>query len=235
MTTSILSDRLQNVLVVAPHADDETLGAGGAIARFVAEGRNVTVAVMTGRGSEPHPLFPDEAFADVQAEFGRAMSRLGVQRRIMADLPSTLLTEWPTHKINRAAQDVIEETLPDLVLLPFEHDLHKDHGLLNYAFRVALRPYLHNNRRPHLVLAYEVPSETHLQSPHLQASFDPHVWIDVSDHLEDKLEALACFASQMQPFPHPRSIEAVRALATWRGGQVGVRAAESFVMQRFVV
>lgn len=236
---AINRDRLlgdaEKVLVVAPHADDETLGAGGTIARFVEEGRAVTVGVMTGRGKEPHPLFPDEAFSRVQAEFRRAMGVLGVERFFFHDLPTTLLTEIPLHETNRAAAEIVESVRPDLVLLPFEHDLHKDHGILNYAFRVALRPHLEGNRRPHAVLSYEVPTETHLQPPHLRPSFEPHLWVDISDQLVKKRKALACFGSQIVPAPGLRSLEAVEALATWRGAQIGVRAAEAFTMLRLII
>lgn len=225
---------LKTVLVVAPHADDETLGCGGAIARFVAEGRTVVVALMTGATATPHPLFTAETLTGIRAEFDAAMEVLGVSRTIFAGLPSTLLTEMPLHEINRAAGAIVTEVQPDLVMLPFEHDLHRDHGLLNYAFRVAMRSHLPVNRRPHAVLCYETPTETHLQHPQAQAGFEPNLWIDVSSHIERKLEALACYASQMAPLPSLRGPGASEALATWRGAQIGVRAAEAFSIVRQV-
>jgi LmbE family N-acetylglucosaminyl deacetylase len=221
------------VLVVAPHADDETLGAGGSIARFVAAGRQVTVALMTGHGSDPHPLFSPEAIDRVRAEFQVAMDRLGVARTVVLDLPSTLLDTLPQHRINRVALDVVDEVRPELILLPFEHDLHQDHASISYAFRVALRPHLPANRRPHTVLSYETPTETHLQS-HLRPSFEPDVWIDISDQLPTKLSALAAYESQIAPAPALRSLNAVDALARWRGAQIGVTAAEAFMLHRAV-
>lgn len=229
-----LLNGLSDVLVVAPHADDETLGVGATISRFVDEGRKVTVAVMTGRGNEPHPLFPDDAFSRVRTEFQHAMRVLGVSDFMFFDLPTTLLTEIPVHTINGIAAEVIDSVKPDLVFLPFEHDLHRDHGILNYAFRVALRPHLERNRRPHAVLSYEVPTETHLQPPHVAPSFDPHVWVDVTDHIATKCEAFACFKSQIAPAPGLRSLSAIDALARWRGAQIGVPAAEAFMLLRLV-
>jgi LmbE family N-acetylglucosaminyl deacetylase len=90
------------------------------------------------------------------------------------------------------------------------------------------------NRKPHAVLAYETATETHLQSPHLRPSFEPHLWVDVSNHIDTKIEALSKFRSQIAPAPALRSLEALRALATWRGAQVGVHAAEAFMMLRQV-
>lgn len=227
-------NRLKRVLVVAPHADDETLGAGGAIAKFVREGHQVTVALMTGLGPEPHPFMSREAIDGVRAEFRDAMQVLGVQDTLLLDLPTTMLDVTPQHVTNRAASDVLERVRPDLVMLPFEHDLHRDHEILNYAFRVALRPHLPANRRRHAVLAYETATETHLQSPHLRPSFEPNLWIDISEHVDTKIEALSKFRSQIAPAPALRSLETLRALATWRGGQIGVRAAEAFMALRLV-
>ncbi len=233
MTPEILSE-FRNILVVAPHADDETLGAGGAVARLVREGRHVTVAVMTGLGPAPHPFVTAEEITTVRTEFGEAMAVLGVQQTLFHDLPTTMLDALPQHVVNKVAAETLRQVNPDLILLPFEHDLHRDHEILNYAFRVALRPHLPANRKPHAVLAYETATETHLQSPHLRPSFEPNLWIDVSDDIEVKIEALSKFRSQIAPAPALRSLEALRALATWRGAQIGVRAAESFMILRLV-
>lgn len=226
---------LERVLVVAPHADDESLGAGGLIARSVAEGRTVAVALMTGTGDQPHPLFSASDLATVRAEFDRAMDVLGVRTVFAPGLPSTLLTETAVHTINGAARLIVSEFRPDLVVLPFEHDLHQDHGILNYAFRVAMRSHLPGNRRPHAVICYETPTETHLQHPHVRASFEPDLFVDVSgDAIAKKLEALSCYPSQIGPAPGLRSVESLRALATWRGAQIGVHAAEAFSIVRAV-
>ena len=225
---------LKRVLVVSPHPDDETLGAGGTIRRLADEGHDVTVAVMTGRGPDGHPLFNDEGFASVRAEFASAMKVLGVDKALFADLQTTLLTETPVHVINKKAVEIVAEVQPDLILLPFEHDLHKDHGLIHYAFMVALRPHLAALRRPHLIACYEAPSETHLQAPYLHAGFEPHMWVDISDQLDRKLEALACFESQVSS-PGLRSLETLSALAHWRGAQIGKPAAEAFVVVRQIM
>lgn len=226
---------LQRILVVAPHADDESLGAGGLIARSVAEGRSVAVALMTGQGSRPHPLFSERDLSTVRSEFDRAMEVLGVDKVFAPGLPSTLLGEMPVHEINGVARAIIQEVQPDLVVLPFEHDLHQDHGILNYAFRVAMRSHLPGNRRPHAVICYETPTETHLQHPHVRAAFEPDLFVDISgEAVGRKLAALECYRSQMGPAPGLRSLEACRALATWRGAQIHVAAAEAFSIVRAV-
>jgi hypothetical protein len=50
-----------------------------------------------------------------------------------------------------------------------------------------------------------------------------------------KRRAIEAYAEEMRSFPHPRSIEAITALATWRGANVGLTAAEAFMVVREVV
>jgi LmbE family N-acetylglucosaminyl deacetylase len=118
--------------------------------------------------------------------------------------------------------------------VPFALDLHSDHREIFHAASIAWRPYLERGRAIREVYCYEVPTETHLNMPYVEQAFVPNVWFDISEQIERKLEAFACFKSQAQPAPLPRSTEALRALATWRGSQIGAQAAEAFVLVRML-
>ena len=85
---------------------------------------------------------------------------------------------------------------------------------------VATRP-VGVGRKIKIVAAYETLSETHWNAPHIEPNFTPNWVIDISDHIEIKLEALKCYKSQIFEFPSPRSVEAVEALAKFRGTQAG--------------
>jgi LmbE family N-acetylglucosaminyl deacetylase len=80
------------------------------------------------------------------------------------------------------------------------------------------------------VLNYEVPSETHLQAPYLRAAFEPQLFVDISAYIDRKLAAVRCFESQIGVAPALRSPETLKALATWRGAQIGCAAGEAFVV-----
>ena len=222
-----------NVLVIAPHADDETIGCGGTIARYASEGHKVTVAIMTGHGDdEPHPVFPREVFDGIRAEATRAHAVLGVAQTILREIPSVRVAEQPLWKLNGIVRDIFEEVQPELVFVPFQFDLHEDHRRLFAACSVAWRPSSALGRNISAVYTYETPSETHWNFANVEPGFMPNVYVDISDHLETKLEALRCFASQIDPFPGARSIEALEALARFRGSQMHMAAAEAFVMVR---
>lgn len=221
------------VLVVAPHADDETLGAGGVIARYAAEGHEVFVAVMTGHGEKgPHPVFPRETWTVVREEAREAYKILGVKDMFFYELPAVQISEQPLWQVNRTALDAVQKARPDILYVPFLYDLHRDHREIFHAFSVAWRPTTDVGRAIREVYAYETQSETHWNASCLEHGFVPNTWVDISAYLERKVEALQCFRSQLRPAPDARSVQAVRALATWRGSQVHAAAAEAFVAVR---
>lgn len=222
------------VLVVAPHADDETLGMGGTIARLAAAGHPVTVAVLTGHGPEPHPLWPAETWETVRAEARRAMQVLGVDDLRFFEVPAARLAEEPPWQLNRLTDELVREIGPELLFVPFPLDLHKDHREAFHSLSVAWRPSAAHGRAIREVHCYEVVSETHWNAPYLEAGFLPNCWVDISPQLSRKLEALACYESQLSSAPGPRSLAAVEALARWRGSQMGLAAAEAFVTIRLL-
>jgi len=224
------------VLVVAPHADDETLGAGGTIARLAAEGHDVTVAVMTGHGDDgPHPLWPRTVWDKVRAEAREAMDVLGVKQLLFREIPAATVANHPVHDLNRTAAGVVEDVRPEMLFIPFLWDLHKDHREMFHAFSVAWRTSSATGKSIREVYAYETLSETHWNTAYLEPGFVPNVHFDISNFLEKKIEALGRYKSQIQPAPATRSLEAVRAQAVWRGAQVGLTAAEGFVLVRRLV
>lgn len=221
------------VLVVAPHADDEALGMGGTIARHAADGDRVTVAVMTGHGDDqPHPLWPSALWDRIRAEARAAAAVLGVAELLFEEVPAALVADQPLWKLNATTGAIIERVRPEILYVPFPFDLHADHRAVFHSLSVAWRPSSAIGRGIREVHCYEVQSETHWSAPYLEPGFLPTMWVDVGETLETKLRALACYESQIRPAPDARSLEAIRALATWRGSQMGMAAAEAFVTVR---
>lgn len=220
------------VLVVAPHADDETLGMGGTIARHAAAGDRVTVAVVTGHGDEPHPLWPASLWDRIRAEARAAAAVLGVAELVFEEVPAALVAEQPRWKLNATTGAIVERVRPEILYVPFPFDLHADHRAVFHSLSVAWRPSSSVGRAIREVHCYEVQSETHWNVPYLEPGFLPTMWVDIAETLETKLRALACYESQLRQSPDARSLDAVRALAAWRGSQMSMAAAEAFVTVR---
>jgi LmbE family N-acetylglucosaminyl deacetylase len=220
----------RRVLVVAPHGDDEVLGAGGTLARLAAEGSDIHVAIVT-RGYPP--LFSDAFTAQVQREIRDAHEVLGVRNTLFLDFPAAGLDGVPHRDLNAALLQTIRSVRPDVMFVPFAGDIHLDHQRVSASALVAARPC--HSFAPERIYAYETLSETNWNAPQSSPTFAPNVFVDISAHLETKLTAMQRFTSQVHPFPHERSLEALRALAMLRGATVGRTAAEAFVVVRQVI
>ena len=145
-----ISGEYMKILVIAPHPDDEILGVGGTIAKYVAEGHDVYVCVVT-KGSLP--LFDLESVKKVREECIKADRLLGVSKTFLLDFPAAMLENVPRHELNDGIARVIQNVLPDEVYLPHRGDMQLDHKMIVDASMVALRPrYKHVVRR---IYAYE--------------------------------------------------------------------------------
>ena len=222
-------DRIARALVLAPHSDDEVLGCGGLIARLTAAGAAVHVGIVTEGKS---PQYPPEQVATLRAEAAAAHAILGVTATHYLGLPAAGLDTLPAAGLNRAIGDLVQVLRPDTLLLPFPGDIHRDHQLVFEAGLVAARPT--GPIFPRRVLAYETLSETNWNAPFLTPGFTPNLHVDIAATLQAKLDAMACFASQVRPFPSERSLEALEALARLRGATVHAHAGEAFVIIREV-
>lgn len=217
------------VVVVAPHPDDEVLGVGGTIARLSDAGADVHVAIVTtGRA----PRFAAEQVAGVRAEAAAAHAVLGVTQTHYLDCPAAELGEYAHTELNRAIADVVRRTDARTIFAPHPGDIHLDHQLSFLSALVSARPHQHDY--PTRIFAYETLSETNWNAPYLTPGFLPNLFIDISDTLQRKLDAFACFESQQKAPPHERSVATLTALATLRGATVHRRAAEGFVTIRIV-
>ncbi len=218
---------LGKVLVIAPHPDDEVLGCGGTMARLTDAGHEVHVAVVT-KGYEP--AFPQSLVAQVREELAQSHKLLGVTKCHFLDLPAAALDTIPGSQINAAVGKVVEEVRPDTLFIPFVGDIHKDHQLIFVAALVAARP--RSRSIPNRIYAYETLSETNWAAPGITETFIPNVFFDVTHTLERKLEAFACFKSQVKSSPDERSFKTIEALATLRGSTAFLDAAEAFMLIR---
>ncbi len=221
---------MNRVLVVATHPDDEVLGCGGVMSRHRAEGDEVHVLVVS-RGVPE--IFPPEVIEGTRQELRAAHSVLGVESVSFLDFPAPRLDIIPGHELADAIGTAIRSMNTNVIYLPHRGDIHADHRAVYYATLVACRPVGGCPARK--LLSYETLSETEWASPSGEAAFVPTVFVDISSHLERKLEAMACYRSQLKDPPHSRSLAGIRALAALRGATVGFSAAEAFMLVREII
>lgn len=218
-----------NVLVIAPHPDDEIIGVGGTIAKKVKQGHQVYVCVVT---KAFESMFPKELIESGRAECREADKFLGVCETSFLNFPAVMLETVPRHELNDGILQRLKRIQPEEVYIPHRGDMQLDHKMIVDAAMVALRPkYPFTPKR---IYAYETLSETGWDVPNTTNEFIPTVYEDISETLELKLKAMNVFQSQLEQFPAARSIEAIEALARYRGATVNKRAAEAFSLIREV-
>ncbi len=218
---------MSRVLVIAPHPDDEILGCGGTMFRHINEGDEVTVCIVT--HADP-PLYPEGASLPIQEAARECHKWMGVKETIFLDFPAVMLESVERYKLNGAISNVIQKVKPEFVYLPHYGDMQKDHQVVVESCMVALRPK-HINK-PLRVYGYETMSETAWNIPNVQNEFIPNVFVDISGFLDKKIQALRYYDSQINEFPDARSLEAIEALAKYRGALMHMGAGESFMLIR---
>lgn len=219
---------MTNVLIVAPHADDETLGCGGTLLRHVAMGDAVHWLIVTDRKtecgySEAQVERREREIPQVAAAYGfSSLHRLG--------FPDARLEVVPLASIVDGIGRIVKDIAPSVIYLPFRGDIHSDHRVVFDAGAACTKWFRYPFVRR--VLTYETLSETDMAVNPETLRFAPNYFVDIAPHLERKLEIAGIYSSEVHPFPFPRSEQALRALAHLRGAACGAHAAEAFVLLR---
>lgn len=223
----------KNVLVIAAHADDESLGCGGTIRRHVNEGDRVEVLFLTnGVGSRTN--VDDTAVVRRSSAMEAALRILGVQRFQCHDFPDNALDTVPLLEVVRVISDFVAHfEVIDFVYTHHAGDLNIDHQVTHRAVMTQFRPQPNTNH-PKRILCFEVTSSTGWYGSSEANAFIPNYFVDITNTMKFKEEALAAYAEEMRPWPHARSMEAVKNLAAFRGASVGLDAVEAYVVERII-
>ncbi|OWW21309.1 PIG-L deacetylase family protein [Noviherbaspirillum denitrificans] len=227
----------KKILVVAAHPDDEILGCGGTIAAHARAGHEVHVVIMA-EGLTSRSLQRDaaaqktdlEQLADVAR---KANALLGAASVTLHSLPDNRMDSLDRLDVIKLVEAEIARVVPEVVYTHHAGDLNIDHRIVHESVLTACRPK--PGHPVNSLLFFEVASSTEWMPPSSAPFFAPDWFVDISDTLDLKLKALACYDTEMCPWPHARSIRALESLARWRGASAGVEAAEAFMLGRRIV
>lgn len=216
---------MENVLVIAPHLDDEIIGVGGTIIKHIKNGDKVYVCCVA-LGKEPVFKKTNIGIAEASAFH----KHLGIIESFFLDFPAVMLEKVDRYIINNALMDVVTKVKPNTVYIPHCGDMQKDHQIVTEAAMVVMRPKY--DFAPQKIYAYETLSETGWNVPNVQNEFIPNVFVNIESELQEKLNAMNFYKTELAEFPNARSLEAIEALAKYRGALMNMRAAEAFALVR---
>lgn len=223
------------VLCIAAHADDEVLGCGGTLARLAMEGHETYIAIF-GEGITSRYKERDKAdfslVEQLQRRIGEVAQQLGAKEHFIHTLPDNRFDTVPTLDVVKLIEELVTRIKPQVIYTHHGGDLNVDHVVLHRATLTATRPM--KGQCVKQVYAYEVASSTEWAFLQFAPAFHPNTFVDISDTLELKIQAMETYESEARLFPHPRSPDALRAIARRHGSVVGLGAAEVFQLIRSV-
>ena len=222
---------MRNVLVIAPHPDDETLGCGGTILKHKSDGDRVSwlivTAVSEGIG------YTSKHVGDRHVEIEKVRQMYDFNAVYECNFPTTQLDTIPISELVRTISEILRKSEPDTVYIPFSGDAHTDHRIVFDAVSACLKWFRCLSLKRALV--YETLSETGISFVLENNHFNPNVFVNIKPFLEKKIDIMKIYSSELGAFPFPRSEEAIRAQAASRGAISGFEAAESFMLLKEMV
>lgn len=225
-----------NVLIIAAHPDDEVLGCGGTMARLRADGHDVKIAIlgegMTSRYKSREDADPS-LLKHLREHARKAAEMLDVKDLFLYNLPDNRFDTVPMLEVVKIIEELIEKHAPHTIFTHGSADVNVDHTVTHRAVLTATRPT--EGQPVRNLYAFEIPSSTDWSFHRMLPSFQPNTFLNIDSTINLKKRAMACYQTEVQAFPHPRSLEGLETVARRWGTVVGCRAAEAFELVRSIV
>lgn len=216
-----------NVLVVSPHPDDETLGAGGTLLKYKDTGSKIYWLNITNMREEYGYVKEDVELRKNQIE--RVIEQYKFDKFYDLALEPARLEKYDSGII-RKISDIVDEIRPEIIILPNRSDIHSDHKIVfDWCYsctKIFRYPYIK------MILTMEILSETDFGI--IDDYFIPNYYVDITDYYQRKNDILEIYESEIGKHPFPRSIEGVEAIAKFRGISAGTKYAEAFKIMKFI-
>ncbi len=228
-----LKGTMKNILAIVAHPDDEIIGVGGTLRKHVKEGDNVSVLILgDGKTSRKHEYQPLEETARNASltETKNALEVLGIKTFYKEDLPDNRFDSLVLLDIVKIVSDYIEKINPGIIYTHHTGDLNIDHQITSESVIIATRPIQYTALEE--LRMFETLSATEMVGPRHTHVFMPNLFISIEQELEDKLNAMKCYESELNDFPHPRSLKAVEYNAHVWGAKNNQTAVEPFFLFR---
>lgn len=214
----------KSIVIVSAHPDDEILGAGGTLIKHRDQGDSIHWLIVT--NIFEHQGFSKERIAERQQEIDTVAEKLKVKEVCKLDYPTMSLSGSSLSTMILKISDFFRQVEPEVIYCLNRSDAHSDHRIVFDAVMACTKSFRYPFIRE--VMMYECLSETEFAPSLPEKVFQPNCYIDISDGMEEKIELMKVYASELGEHPFPRSEKNIRALATFRGASAGMDFAEAF-------
>ncbi|MHC9543649.1 MAG: PIG-L deacetylase family protein [Vulcanimicrobiota bacterium] len=217
---------MNRVLTIAVHPDDETLGCGGSLLKHKSNGDAINWLIATTINESME--YSAERILKRKKEIELVSEAYGFEEVFQLNIQSTKVDEIAISQLIQMFSDVIIRVKPSVIYLPYFFDVHSDHRLISEATYSCTKSFRNNFIKK--VLMMETLSETEFAPAINGHTFMPNYFVDITDFLIRKLEIMKIYEDEILEHPFPRSIENMKALATFRGAMANFKYGESFML-----
>ncbi|MBL76911.1 MAG: hypothetical protein CL763_08330 [Chloroflexi bacterium] len=211
-----------NILILAAHPDDEVIGMGGTIKKLSKSNKIHLCVVSDGASAQ----YSDKKMIEERKNACKKSGKiLGISNYTFLDFPDMKLDMIPHVEINKKLEKLIKKINPRIVYTTPNNDLNKDHQKVFESTLVVTRPHSSNVNQ---VLSYEFPGLKR------KTSTVHNVYEDISKEFSYKVKAFKMYKSEVENFPHPRSLASIESFAIQRGVESNTKKAEAFELIRLI-
>jgi LmbE family N-acetylglucosaminyl deacetylase len=222
----------KKILIIVAHPDDEVLGCFATVAKMIKNGYEAYTLIL-GKGQAARGKVDENAADILQHEMFEANSFIGVKRVFSCDFPDNMFDSVPMLKIVKEIENVKMEIKPDIIFTHHFGDINIDHQITYKAVLTATRPMRGESVKT--IYSMFVPSSSEWNAYSRETAFVPNVFVDVTDTIDLKIQALEKYRSELREYPHPRSLKYIEDLSRLNGAMAGIENSENFVLVREII
>lgn len=222
----------KKVLIIAAHPDDEVLGCFGTVTKFINQGYNAYTLILSGGKTSRGEVEPKE-LDKIKEEMQKANKLIGIKEVYQADFPDNAFDSVSLLTIVKEIERVKNIIKPEIIFTHHVGDMNIDHQLTHKAVLTATRPMADESVKT--IYSFEIPSSTEWNSYSKDTVFVPNVFVDITETIDKKVEAMSIYTSELRDYPHPRSLQFIKELAKTNGVKVGLKYSENFMLIRSVM
>jgi len=250
---------MTDVMVVAVHPDDETLGCGGTLLRHKEQGADIHLLLITAmyhndKKGKALTVGVDKQDHDLPGYYNYTNRHMSFSKRdvkIKAEEINSVVKAYgfvtvselkiPTTTVFLQDESILVEKIaavfskicPDVLYIPFLQDAHGDHRaifpILNSCIKTFRYPFIEK------VYMMETISETEYAGPLAGSSFVPNHFVCIDKWIDRKISIMGIYKKEMQTSPFPRSSEVIRAQSRYRGAMAHCEYAEAFMLFKEII
>lgn len=220
------------ILVIAAHPDDEILGIGGTVLKHKKQGDEVfCIIAAEGIGARySKGIKRDDEVNELHDQTLEAAKILGYKEVFFLRFPDNRMDSVDLLDVVKKIEEIVNRVNPDIIYTHHEGDLNIDHNVCFRATMVATRPI--SDKKVKKIYTFETLSSSEWQSKDNHSTFLPNTYINIEKEIDNKIEAMKRYSSELKDYPHPRSIEGIKILSQYRGLESGMKNAEALRLIR---